>query len=510
MRAVPGFQKAQARLRMEGCSYRLREVARSPFAYVYELDPPQRQQVARCCRIQDDEACERLTELLLEAGKNRAAGGRGLDWDFLSRPLGKPSADPAASTSHTLTWGEIRGAIKADIAPGGPKARDRNPFVCFRDRGFFGVMFPDTLPAKPEHLEQFCLYTPDSIQANRAEPECQLVPREYNSKVFYQVIQMVNYLAKKGISIATPQLKERLAGLKTTAGRGKAPKPRFIPATDDIESWLDQLVSLDPFRGWVMAMVATYGLRNHEIWHVDALPGEIDANPRMISVGSFSSTSDGSETKTGHRFALALPEAWLERYRLNDHEHARAMLEQLRRSHPILTTERPDGMLQFHNNEALSRVLSHWFRNSAREDRELPVKLYGWHQPRAIPGRPKPKAIQDRCKVYDLRHAWALRAKETTTWSTTLKAMAMGHSEAVHTRRYLVEEQALHRLEGMNRLLALDEGGVHIPTHRRRGAQRLTSAEPAAPAPRQAPALPDGITPELIEMARKLKAAGLG
>jgi hypothetical protein len=70
------FQKAQALLRMEGCSYRLREVARSPFAYVYELDPPQRQQVARCCRIQDDQACERLTELLLEAGKNRAASCR--------------------------------------------------------------------------------------------------------------------------------------------------------------------------------------------------------------------------------------------------------------------------------------------------------------------------------------------------------------------------------------------------------------------------------------------------
>ena len=187
------------------------------------------------------------------------------------------------------------------------------------------------------------------------------------------------------------------------------------------------------------------------------------------------------------------------------------MLDQLRRSHQIRTRERHDGLLQFHNNEALSRVLSHWFRNSAREDRELPVKLYGWHQPRGIPGRPKPKAIRDRCKVYDLRHAWALRAKETTTWSTTLKAMAMGHSEAVHIRRYLVEEQAPHRLEGMNRLLlALDEGGVHIPTPRRRGTQRLTSAAPVAPAPRPAAVLPDGVTPELIEMARKLKAAGLG
>ncbi len=504
MRALPGFQKAQVRLRVEGCFYRLRSVARSPFAYVYELEPPQRQQAARCCRIQDDEACERLTELLLEASKDRAAGGSGLNWDGLGKPLGQQAV---LQDEHGLTWGEIRQVIQADIAPGGPKARDRNPFVCFRDKGFFGVMYADSMPAQPEHLETFCLNTPASIQAHQVDPASPLVPREYNSKVFYQVIQMVNYLAKKGIRIATPQLQERLLGLKTTAGKSKAPKPRFIPTTDDIEGWLDQLVALDPFRGWVMAMVATYGLRNHEIWHVDALPGEIGANPRMISVGSFSSTTDGSETKTGHRFALALPEAWLERYRLNDLDHARSMLEQLRRRYPIRTTERPDGVLQFHNNESLSRVLSHWFRNTAREDRELPVKLYGLHQPRQIPGRPKPQAKRDRCKVYDLRHAWALRAKETTTWSTALKAMAMGHSEAVHTRRYLVEEQAMHRLEGMNRLLALDEGRDHLPVPSRRVAHRVTPSTPAAPAP--APALPDGVTPELIEMARKLKAAGI-
>ncbi len=237
-----------------------------------------------------------------------------------------------------MTWGEIQEAIKADIAPGGPKPRDRNPFVCFRDKGFFGVMDPDSLPAQPEHLERFCLYTPDSLQAHQADPESALVPREYNSKIFSQVIQIVNYLAKNGISIAIPQLQERLAGLKTTAGKGKAPKPRFIPTTEEIESWLDQLVAIDPFRGWVMVMVATYGLRNHAIWLVDALPGEIEANTRVISVGSFSSASDGSETKTGHRFALALPEAWLERYRLNDLEHTRTMLDQLL---SLLVTCRP-------------------------------------------------------------------------------------------------------------------------------------------------------------------------
>jgi hypothetical protein len=506
MRAVQGFQKAQARLRMEGCCYRIRAVSRSPFVYVYELDPPHRHQVARSCRIHDDQACERLTELLMQAGKDRGAGGPGLDWGCLSQDLNQPPA--ASPVQPSLTWGEIRQAIQADIAPGGPKARDRNPFVCFCDKGFFGVMYPDTAAALPEHLELFCLYTPASIQAHQADPEVPLVPREYNAKVFYQVIQMVNYLAKKGISIATPELQERLLGLKTTAGKAKAAKPRFIPRTEDIELWLDQLVALDPFRGWVMAMVATYGLRNHEVWHLDALPGEIEANPRMISVGSFISTGDGSETKTGHRFALALPEDWLERYRLNDRLHSRAMLDELRQRYPVRTTERADGGLQFHNNESLSRVLSHWFRNSAREDRELPVKLYGWHQPRQIPGRPRPRAIRERCKVYDLRHAWALRARETTTWSTTLKAMAMGHSEAVHTRRYLVEEQALHRLEGMNRLLALDEGREHVAPARRHPVRRA-----AVPSPQPTPpptVLPDDLTPELIEMARKLKAAGLG
>lgn len=62
---------------MEGCCYRLRQVACSPFAYVYELTPPRRQQAATCCPVHDDAACERLLDLLLQAGRDRAAGGRG-------------------------------------------------------------------------------------------------------------------------------------------------------------------------------------------------------------------------------------------------------------------------------------------------------------------------------------------------------------------------------------------------------------------------------------------------
>lgn len=130
---------------MEGCCYRLRQVSGSPFAYVYyELAPPRHQQAVTWCPVQDDGACEQLLELLLQAGKERAAGGKGLDWGRLKGPRQQA---PAAPPRDGLTWGEIRQAIQSDIAPGGPKGRDRNPFVCFRDKGFFGLMYGDSLVA---------------------------------------------------------------------------------------------------------------------------------------------------------------------------------------------------------------------------------------------------------------------------------------------------------------------------------------------------------------------------
>jgi hypothetical protein len=217
----------------------------------------------------------------------------------------------------------------------------------------------------------------------------------------------------------------------------------------------------------------------------------------VIEVGSFQSRGDGTETKTGHRFALPLPADWLSRYRLNDLEHARSMLAELRRRHPIKTVERPDGTVQFFNNSDLAIVLAHWLRNRGREDREIPVKLFGYHQPRQLPGKPKPKAKRERCKLYDLRHAWALRAKATTTWSTAVKAASMGHSEAVHANRYLVEEQAEHKLAHLLQRRALDEG-------------KPASGVEVAPVIREVTRLPEGVTPELIELARKLRVAGLG
>ena len=500
------LQQASCRLRLAACPYRIRlhPGRNSPYYYVYETRAGGRSQSARGYRIDRDGDLGELVELLLAAQRNLLRGGPGLDWRRLHLA---PGEQPPADCGPLQTWGEIRSLIKADIAPGGPKAKDRNPFSCFTDRGYFGRAFPDEAFARTEELERFCLHTPASLDAQARDRSQPLVPRKTNTSSFHGVVQMVNYLAKRGVSIATPELRAKLEGLKNSSGRVRTPAPRFIPSTAEVEAWLDQVQQENPLRGWVMAVIACYGLRAHEVWHIERLPGESSVEPTFLQISMFESHGEQA-TKTGHRFALPLPEAWLERYRLNDVVHSRAMLAELRRRHPIRTAEASDGSVQFWNNAALGRVVVHWLRHATKPAGEIKAKLLGWHHPRSLPGRPQPPLVQGRCKAYDLRHAWAIRARETTTWSTALKAQAMGHSEVIHARRYLVEQTAQQIERGMALQKALDEGQRPAP-----------AIAPAAPLPAAAIPLPElaspaapaaglseEVTPELLNLARQLMA----
>ena len=495
------LQQACSRLRLAGCPYRIRlhPGRNSPYLYVYETQRGGRSQSARGFRVDQEDDLPALVELLLAAHRDLLRGGAGLDW----RRLGlAPGEQPSADCGPLQTWGEIRALIKADIAPGGPKAKDRNIFSCFSDKGYFGRTFADSHFARTEDLELFCLHTPGSLDAHRRDRSQPLVPRQTNTSSFYGVVQMVNYLARRGISIATPQLRAKLEAIKKATGRVRNPAPRFIPTTSELEVWLDELQREDPLRGWVMAVIGCYGLRPHEVWHIERLPGESAVETTFLQISMFEGDS-GRATKTGHRFALPLPERWLQRYRLDDVAHSRAMLTELRRRHPIRTAEAADGSLQFWNNGILGRVVVHWMRHGGKPRDEIQTKLLGWHHPRGIPGRRQPEPIQGRCRPYDLRHAWAIRARETTTWSTALKAQAMGHSEVIHARRYLVEQTAQQIERGMALQKALDEGQIH-PS----GPERALVEAMAPQRQRRAPSadLPQDITPELLDLARQLKA----
>lgn len=479
--------QATTRLRLAGCPYQVRRRLKSPYLTVYETKKGGRSQATRF-EANDPTALNRLTELLLAAHEYLLQGGPGLDWESLQGAR----AGHTPAQANDQSWGQIRALIKADIAPGGPKARDRNPFLCFQNKGYFGKAFPDATHATTEDLEQFCLYTPASLVARQRDPRQALIPRAYNSSVFAGVVQMVKYLARKQVTIATPELIRQLELLKQNAGNRRRPKPRFIPSKEVLEAWLDLVNRDDPLRGWVMAMIATYGLRPHEVWHLHRLPGQC-SDPVFVEVSTFD--GDGmTTTKTGHRFAVALPESWLDRYRLNDLAHSKKMLALLRKRYPIKTATARDGSLQCFNNGDLGRVVTHWFNHRGHRSSEIPHKLLGEHKPRALPGQKDPAPIQGRCTPYDLRHAWAIRARENTTWSTTLKAQAMGHSEAIHDSTYLAGLTAAQKEQGMALRKAHDEGHRHpeatlpLPT--------LTIPAPSGPWPQH----------QVAELSQKARA----
>ena len=144
MQPRSALQQASCRLRLAACPYRIRlhPGRNSPYYYVYETRAGGRSQSARGYRIDRDGDLGELVELLIAAQRNLLRGGPGLDWRRLHLA---PGEQPPADCGPLQTWGEIRSLIKADIAPGGPKAKDRNPFSCFTDRGYFGSLISSAI-----------------------------------------------------------------------------------------------------------------------------------------------------------------------------------------------------------------------------------------------------------------------------------------------------------------------------------------------------------------------------
>ena len=77
--------------------------------------------------------------------------------------------------------------------------------------------------------------------------------------------------------------------------------------------------------------------------------------------------------------------------------------------------------------------------SDAKAEFELKTKLYAWVETAPAQGKKKAQKRKERCVPYDLRHAYAIRARETTTWNYADVAAVMGHSPEVHRRTYLSE-----------------------------------------------------------------------
>jgi integrase len=206
-------------------------------------------------------------------------------------------------------------------------------------------------------------------------------------------------------------------------------------------------------------MVATYGLRPHEVWHIDGLPDEHG----LITIGV--AARHIKVTKTGFRAAVPLPAAWVERYQLGGANGDQRLAELRARHKPKFVNEdgqpfdpERDQVKRCDNNERLGAVCCHKLRSSdAKAEFELKTKLYAWVEVAAAEGRKKAQKRKERCVPYDLRHAYAIRARETTSWSYAYVAAVMGHSPEVHRRTYLSEISGEQTKAAVVRRLLVDE-----------------------------------------------------
>lgn len=154
---------------------------------------------------------------------------------------------------------------------------------------------------------------------------------------------------------------------------------RILPSDDEIVTVYSRIE--DSHWAWVFAMMATYGLRNHEVFLLDL--DSIRRGEEIITV---------LKGKTGMREVFPFPPEWW--YEMKCYK-------------PLI----PDVDLT-RDHSALGRSVTKYFR-----------------QPRTCKREPLP------FKPYDLRHRFAIRTLEYGL-EPTLAAQQMGHSLSVHNGIY--------------------------------------------------------------------------
>ena len=431
---VSPLERANGILRLHDLPLRIRVRRHSQWLSVYEILPSggTRERAMRGYSAQSDVDVQRLCDSLVERGRS--------DLPQSWTALAEPSAGSAAHLAAPC-WPEICAAVVTFQRGQGVNMNLVGPF---KGKGYF-CLLPADRAATEEDVRRFALHSSESLKARLEDPTAPLIPMATHRQGFRQKREVVSLLRRAGYGAIAPEsLSEELKGMvnrKKGALVAAGESRRRIPSTAAIQEWLDQVVEDDPLWGWVFAMVATYGLRPHEVWHIAELP----AAQGMVSIGV--AARHIKVTKTGFRVALPLPAEWVVRYQLGG-ANGEQRLEELRHRYvPKFVNEdgqpfdpERDLVKRCDNNERLGAVCCHKLRSSdAKAEFELKTKLYAWVETAPAQGKKKAQKRKERCVPYDLRHAYAIRARETTTWNYADVAAVMGHSPEVHRRTYLSE-----------------------------------------------------------------------
>ncbi|MBA3920330.1 MAG: site-specific integrase [Nostocaceae cyanobacterium] len=188
---------------------------------------------------------------------------------------------------------------------------------------------------------------------------------EPGSKTRKRYCMALSYLARfAGVELETKRLSGNY-GLKSLT-------PRDIPSDKLIAEWFFKIES-EPWQ-WFYGMMAVYGLRNHEVFHLDL--EQLREKNRILTV---------TAGKTGYRRVWPCYPEWVDHF-------------------DLLNIKIPQIKMERSNSE-IGNTATHHF------GKFLPFRLY------------------------DLRHAWAVRTLNFGL-DITLAAQQMGHSIEVHSKTY--------------------------------------------------------------------------
>ena len=255
------------------------------------------------------------------------------------------SAGESGKVKTAAAWGAEFGVIKAgSIKPQSYHANYEEPIA--------------SLPKKPLSEEMLIAHI-----LSRSKPDSW--GRKNDCMVFKQVAKFA------GIEVDFSQIRGRYKPSQVT--------PDDLPSDEEIEAIWAGIAN--PGWRWVYGMLATYGLRPHEVFRI--------ANHATIG-GETGKITILDESKTGRRDVWPLPEKWRVQFDLGN---------------VIL----PKIKIEGRDNQALGERVGQNLCNP--KNRKIP------HHP------------------YALRHAWAIRSAVMGV-SDSIAARWMGHSVAVHSTTY--------------------------------------------------------------------------
>ena len=248
-------------LRLRRLPLRIRERRHSQWLSLYELLPGGRtkERAMRGYAASDPDAAERLCEKVISIAKHNPS----LDWDAVCQVHG-------AQAQQSPCWPAICDAVVAFQRGQGLNTNLVGPF---RGGGYFRLL-PPVRPGTLEDVRRFALHTSKSLKARLLDPSEPPIPIATHRQGFLQKREVVSLLRRAGFAAIAPQELKGMVNRKKLALVAADQARRRIPSTDTTQEWLDLLMEEDPLWGWVFAMIATYGLRPREVWHIDGLPDQ--------------------------------------------------------------------------------------------------------------------------------------------------------------------------------------------------------------------------------------------